>query len=62
MAAEIPVAEAVAVNPVDLSAGGEGGTARGAPEVRPAQAAGVSAAVQTERPVMSLPAPPPIRF
>jgi hypothetical protein len=30
--------------------------------VRPAQAAGVSAAVQTERPVMSLPAPPPIRF
>jgi membrane peptidoglycan carboxypeptidase len=62
MTAEIPVAEAVAVNLVALPAGAEGGTAGGAPEVRPAQAAGVSAAVQTERPVMSLPAPPPIRF
>ena len=62
MAAVIPVAEAVAVHPVALPAGVAGGTASGAPEVRPAQAAGVSAAVQTERPVMSLPAPPPIRF
>jgi membrane peptidoglycan carboxypeptidase len=62
MAAVIPVAEAVAVHPVALPAGAAGGTASGAPEVRPAQAAGVSAAVQTERPVMSLPAPPPIRF
>ena len=62
MSAEIPVAEAVAVNPLALATGAEGGPGIGAPEVRPAQAAGISAAVQTERPVMSLPAPPPIRF
>ena len=33
-----------------------------AQEVRAAQAAGVSAAVQTERSEMALPKPPPIRF
>ena len=62
MAAEMPVAEAVAVNAFVLPAGTVGGADSAIPEVRPAQAAGVSAAVQTERPAMSLPAPPPIRF
>ena len=62
MAAEMPVAEAVAVNALVLPAGTVGGADSAIPEVRPAQAAGVSAAVQTERPAMSLPAPPPIRF
>ena len=62
MAAEMPVAEAVAVNAFVLPAGTVGGADSVIPEVRPAQAAGVSAAVQTERPAMSLPAPPPIRF
>ena len=62
MAAEMPVAEAVAVNAFVLPAGTAGGADSAIPEVRPAQAAGVSAAVQTERPAMSLPAPPPIRF
>ena len=62
MAAEMPVAEAVAVNASVLPAGTAGGADSAIPEVRPAQAAGVSAAVQTERPAMSLPAPPPIRF
>jgi len=62
MASEIPVAEAVAVYPSSLPIGTAAGAVGGAPEVRPAQAAGVSAAVQTERPAMSLPAPPPIRF
>ena len=62
MAAEMPVAEAVAVNAFVLPAGTAVGADSAIPEVRPAQAAGVSAAVQTERPAMSLPAPPPIRF
>ena len=62
MAAEMPVAEAVAVNAFVLPAGTVGVADSAIPEVRPAQAAGVSAAVQTERPAMSLPAPPPIRF
>ena len=62
MAAEMPVAEAVAVNAFVLPDGTAGGAGSAIPEVRPAQAAGVSAAVQTERPAMSLPAPPPIRF
>lgn len=62
MAAEMPVAEAVAVNAFASPAGTVGGAEHVVPEIRPAQAAGVSAAVQTERPAMSLPAPPPIRF
>ena len=65
MMTEIPVAEAQAVNPSVLPPETPGAAAGGAgtpPEVRQAQAAGVSAAVQTERPQMELPAPPPIRF
>ncbi len=65
MSAEIPVAEAEAVNPSALPPGAPGATSGGSvapPEVRPAQAAGVAAAVQTERPQMELPPPPPIRF
>ena len=61
-AVAVAVAEAVAVNAFVLPAGTAGGADSAIPEVRPAQAAGVSAAVQTERPAMSLPAPPPIRF
>jgi len=63
MAAEIPVAVAEAVNPAALPPGASGGNAATpAQEVRPAQAAGISAAVQTERSEMNLPPPPPIRF
>ena len=65
MAAEMPVAQAEAVNPSSLPPGlpgAQAGTASAQPEVRPAEAAGVAAAVQTERPQMSLPPPPPIRF
>jgi penicillin-binding protein 1A len=65
MSAEIPVAEAEAVNPSALPPGAPGAPSGGSvapPEVRPAQAAGVAAAVQTERPQMELPPPPPIRF
>ncbi len=64
MSAEIPVAEAEAVNPSALPPGARGAVSEGGapPEVRPAQAAGVAAAVQTERPQMDLPPPPPIRF
>ncbi|MGA0848402.1 MAG: transglycosylase domain-containing protein [Chthoniobacterales bacterium] len=63
MAAEVPVAVAEAVTPSALPPGAPG-AAESAPvtEVRPAQAAGISAAVQTERQEMSLPPPPPIRF
>ena len=64
MSAEIPVAEAEAVNPSALPPGARGAVSEGGappPEVRPAQAAGVAAAVQTERPQMDLPPPPPIR-
>ena len=65
MAAEMPVAKAEAVNPSALPPGapgapGENGAAP--PQVRAAEAAGVAAAVQTERPQMELPPPPPIRF
>lgn len=63
MAAEVPVAVAEAVNPAVLPAGGDAAPSGAAvPEVRPAEAAGISAAVQTERPAMNLPPPPPIRF
>lgn len=59
MAAQVPVAEAEAVNP---SAGDSTAAQPAVQEVRAAQAAGVSAAVQTERSEMALPKPPPIRF
>lgn len=63
MAAEVPVAVAEAVGPAALPAGDNAAPSGAAvPEVRPAQAAGISAAVQTERPAMDLPPPPPIRF
>jgi len=65
MAAEMPVAQAEAVNPSSLPSAGAGQNGAGSaplPEVRPAEATGVAAAVQTERPQMSLPPPPPIRF
>ena len=59
MAAQVPVAEAEAVSPPAAAPA----TAQPAvQEVRAAQAAGVSAAVQTERSEMALPKPPPIRF
>jgi penicillin-binding protein 1A len=59
MAAQVPVAEAEAVNP---PAGDSAVAQPAVQEVRAAQAAGVSAAVQTERSEMALPKPPPIRF
>lgn len=59
MAAEVPVAEAEAVSP---PAGAPAAAQPAVQEVRAAQAAGVSAAVQTERSEMALPKPPPIRF
>ena len=59
MAAQVPVAEAQAVNP---PAGDSTAAQPAVQEVRAAQAAGVSAAVQTERSEMALPKPPPIRF
>ena len=59
MAAQVPVAEAEAVNP---PAGDSAAAQPAVQEVRAAQAAGVSAAVQTERSEMALPKPPPIRF
>ncbi len=63
MAAEVPVAVAEAVGPAALPAGDNAApSGASVPEVRPAQAAGISAAVQTERPAMDLPPPPPIRF
>ena len=65
MAGDIPVAKAEAVNPSALPPGAPGAqSAEGAapPQVRAAEAAGVAAAVQTERPQMELPPPPPIRF
>lgn len=63
MAAQIPVAVAEAVNPAALPPGAPGADpAAPIQEVRPAQAAGISAAVQTERSEMNLPPPPPIRF
>jgi len=63
MAAEMPVAEAQAVNPPAVAAqSGEPAAQAPGQEVRAAQAAGVSAAVQTERADMALPKPPPIRF
>ena len=64
MAAQVPVAEAEAVNPPAATAADGTSAVAQAPaqEVRAAQAAGVSAAVQTERSEMSLPKPPPIRF
>lgn len=60
MTAEVPVAAAEAVNPSALPAGTAGAGA--VQEVRPAEATGVSAAVQSEKAAMSLPPPPPIRF
>jgi hypothetical protein len=64
MAAQVPVAEAEAVNPPAATAadGASAVAQAAAQEVRAAQAAGVSAAVQTERSEMALPKPPPIRF
>jgi penicillin-binding protein 1A len=63
MAAQIPVAAAEAVSPPAAgAAGGSTASQPAAQEVRAAQAAGVSAAVQTERSEMALPKPPPIRF
>ena len=59
MAAQVPVAEAEAVSP---PAGAPAAAQPAVQEVRAAQAAGVSAAVQTERSEMALPKPPPIRF
>jgi penicillin-binding protein 1A len=59
MAAQVPVAEAEAVTP---AAGAPAAAQPAVQEVRAAQAAGVSAAVQTERSEMALPKPPPIRF
>jgi penicillin-binding protein 1A len=59
MAAQVPVAEAQAVN---RPAGDSAAAQPAVQEVRAAQAAGVSAAVQTERSEMALPKPPPIRF
>ena len=59
MAAQVPVAEAEAVTP---PAGAPAAAQPAVQEVRAAQAAGVSAAVQTERSEMALPKPPPIRF
>ena len=59
MAAQVPVAEAEAVSP---PAGAPAAAQPAVQEVRAAQAAGVSAAVQTERSEMTLPKPPPIRF
>ena len=59
MAAQVPVAEAEAVSP---PAGAPATAQPAVQEVRAAQAAGVSAAVQTERSEMALPKPPPIRF
>jgi penicillin-binding protein 1A len=59
MAAQVPVAEAEAVNPPTGSATAAQPAVQ---EVRAAQAAGVSAAVQTEQSEMALPKPPPIRF
>jgi membrane peptidoglycan carboxypeptidase len=59
MAAQVPVAEAEAVTP---PAGAPAAAQPAVQEVRAAQAAGVSAAVQTERSEMTLPKPPPIRF
>jgi membrane peptidoglycan carboxypeptidase len=59
MAAQVPVAEAEAVSP---AAGAPAAAQPAVQEVRAAQAAGVSAAVQTERSEMALPKPPPIRF
>lgn len=60
MTAEVPVAAAEAVNPSALPAGTA--AAGAVQEVRPAEATGVSAAVQSEKAAMSLPPPPPIRF
>ena len=63
MAAQVPVAVAEAVTPSSLPPGAPGAPEAALPqEVRPAQAAGISAAVQTERQQMTLPPPPPIRF
>ena len=59
MAAQVPVAEAEAVSP---PTGAPAAAQPAVQEVRAAQAAGVSAAVQTERSEMALPKPPPIRF
>lgn len=63
MEAEVPVAQAIAVDYASLppgTPGADGVAIR--PEVRTAEAAGVAAAVQTERPVIELTPPPPIRF
>ncbi len=58
---EVPVAEAVAVNlsvlPQDVS-----GVTPTQPEVRKAEAAGVGSVIESERPDLGLPPPPPIRF
>lgn len=62
MAAEVPVAVAEAVSPSVPAQDQGSDVPTGVPEVRPAQASGISAAVQTERPAMDLPPPPPIRF
>lgn len=62
MAAEVPVAVAEPVNPALPPPGQSSAGVALAPEVRPAQASGISAAVETERPAMDLPPPPPIRF
>lgn len=63
MGGDIPVAQAVAVNVLPTTADSDAaGTMPVAPEVRRAEKAGLGAAVQTERPGMDLPAPPPIRF
>lgn len=63
----VPVAEAVAVNAVAVPAGSPAGSGNGAQppaltEVRKAETAGVEAAVQSEREVMDVAPPPPIRF
>lgn len=61
LAGDVPVAEAVAVNapPEAAAATGEGGTPAAVPK---AEAVGIDAAVQSERPEMTVAAPPPIRF
>ena len=60
---DVPVAQAVAVNlPVTPEGGAPDSAVPLQPEVRKAEPAGVGAVMQTERPNMGIPPPPPIRF
>jgi len=62
MPPDVPAAEPVNLQVAFSATPADGTAPAGAPEVRPAQAAGVAAAVSTEQPQMELPPPPPIRF